>query len=167
MDNAEPDIKDGYGQRPLLFTAGNGHVETVEKLLAANVDVNAAADIGTAMAGLTDRRTPLQAAAKEGHLDIAERLLAANADPNAADDENGGRTALQAAAEGGRLDIVERLLAANADVNAAAPRPVVLAAPCSPRSLRKVSVIVAASAGTFQSGSAALMRVCVKLRCMV
>jgi ankyrin repeat protein len=108
---AEPDIMDGYGQRPLLLAARNGHIEVVERLLAANADVNA---------GIlrTDGRTAIQAAAEGGYLKIVERLLAANANVNAAATEY-GRTALQAAARVGHLEVVERLLTANAAVNAA------------------------------------------------
>ncbi|KAF8537641.1 ankyrin repeat-containing domain protein [Trichophaea hybrida] len=107
MGGARPDRPDSAGRAPLTYSAGNGHLKAVERLLAANADVNAAASIYGP--------TALQAAAGGGHLEIVERLLAANADVNAA---NKGRTALQAAAGGGHLEIVERLLAANADVNA-------------------------------------------------
>jgi len=93
--------------------AGEGQLAIVEKLLAANADINAAA---------TDRSsglTALQAAAKAGHLAIVEKLLAANADVNAAaTGGSGGRTALEAAAEKGYLNVVEKLLSANADANA-------------------------------------------------
>jgi hypothetical protein len=97
----------------LQAAAGGGHLDVVERLLAAEADVNAAA---TARYG----RTALQAAAEGGHLNVMERLLAAKADVNAAATASHGRTALQAAAEGGHLNVVERLLAAKADVNAAA-----------------------------------------------
>ncbi|KAI9770818.1 MAG: hypothetical protein M1839_003044 [Geoglossum umbratile] len=93
----------------LQEAAGKGHLDVVERLLAAKVNVNAAA-------ANYGGRTPLQAAAGGGHLGVVERLLAAKADVNV----GGGRTALQAAAGGGYLDVVERLLAARADVNSAA-----------------------------------------------
>jgi ankyrin repeat protein len=93
--------------------AEGGHLEVVERLLAAKADVNArAAD--------ENGRTALRAAAEGGHLEVVERLLAAKADVNAPAGEWDGRTALQAAAEGGHLEVVERLLAAKADVNAPA-----------------------------------------------
>jgi ankyrin repeat protein len=95
----------------LRAAAGGGHLDVVERLLAAKADVNAATadEFG---------RTALQAAAGGGHLDVVERLLAAKADVNAAAAAAySGRTALQAAAEGGHLDVVERLLAGKADVN--------------------------------------------------
>ncbi|KAF8247817.1 ankyrin [Wilcoxina mikolae CBS 423.85] len=111
MGGARPGCPDSDGRTPLTYSAGNGHLKAVERLLAANADVNAAAT--------SYDQTALQAAAEGGHLKVVERLLAANADVNAAA-ARGGRTALQAAAEGGHLEVVERLLAANADVNAAA-----------------------------------------------
>jgi ankyrin repeat protein len=94
----------------LQAAAGGGHLEVVERLLAARADVNAPA----AVRG----RTALQAAAGGGHLEVVERLLAATADVNAPAAEYSGQTALQAAAEGGHLEVVERLLAATADVDA-------------------------------------------------
>lgn len=99
------------GGTALQAAARRGYLEVVERLLAANVDVNAAAAAGFG-------KTALQAAVKGGHLGVVERLLAANADVNAAPGY-GGQTALQAAAKRGHLKIVEMLLAANADVNAA------------------------------------------------
>ena len=111
LDGAEPDFRDSTKGTPLLYSARNGHLEVVERLLAAKADVNAAP---TSSSG----QTALQAAAARGHLEVVERLLTANADVNAAPATESGRTALQAAAEGGHLEVVERLLAANADVNA-------------------------------------------------
>jgi ankyrin repeat protein len=111
--NAKSDTKDSFGRRPLTLSARNGHVEVVERLLAANADVNASVS-------MNGGQTALQAAAEGGHLEAVEKLLAANANVNAAAARYDGRTALQAAAERGHSEIVERLLAANADVNAAA-----------------------------------------------
>ncbi|KAL6713035.1 hypothetical protein ACLMJK_009431 [Lecanora helva] len=93
--------------------AAHGHLDTVERLLQAKADVNAAA---VEFYG----RTALQAAAGGGYLDTVERLLQAGADINAGAAGNNGRTTLQAAAGGGYLDTVERLLQAGADINAAA-----------------------------------------------
>ena len=98
----------------LQAAAGGGHLDVVERLLAARADVNAAATDGG--------WTALQAAAGGGHLKVVERLLAVRADVNAAATKEGGQTALQAAAGGGYLEVVERLLAVRADVNAAAAK---------------------------------------------
>jgi hypothetical protein len=94
----------------LLYAAGGGHLEVVQRLLDAKADVNAAAVYGG--------RTALEAAAEGGHLEVVQRLLDAKADVNAAASEAWGRTALQAAAKGGYLEVVQRLLNAKADVNA-------------------------------------------------
>ncbi|KAM0714721.1 hypothetical protein Q7P37_009738 [Cladosporium fusiforme] len=101
--------------RALQAAAEGGHLNVVERLLAAKSEVNAAA-------AKYSGRTALQAAAEGGHLDAVEALLAAKAGVNAAAAEYSGRTALQAAAEGGHLDVVETLLTAKAEVNAAAAR---------------------------------------------
>jgi len=140
MVSFEPDCKDSRGSTPLFYSARNGHLKVVEKLLAANADVNAAtaatAGVWTALqaAAQGDHLEVVErllaananvnaaaAAAQGGHLEVVERLLAANADVNAAAAAAaGGHTTLQAAAQGGHLEVVERLLIANADVNAAA-----------------------------------------------
>ncbi|KAI0902694.1 hypothetical protein F4823DRAFT_639048, partial [Ustulina deusta] len=98
--------------RDLLETATeNGHLEVVERLLAAGADVNA---FPTGAFG----RTALQAAAENGHLEVVERLLSAGADVNAFPANKFGVTALQAAAENGHLEVIERLLSAGADITA-------------------------------------------------
>jgi hypothetical protein len=109
----------------LQAASGGGHLEVVERLLAAKANVNAPApEYGG--------RTALQAASEGGHLEVVERLLAAKANVNAAAaaagrtavqaasedghvEADGGRTALQAASEGGHLEVVERLKHAAAD----------------------------------------------------
>ena len=107
-NEVDVNAKDGMGQTSLMLAAERGHLEVVERLLAAQADVNAAT--AAAFGG----RTALQAAAVGGHLKVVERLLAAQADVNAAAAAYGGRTALQAAAEGGHLEVVERLRQAGA-----------------------------------------------------
>ena len=59
------------GRTALQAAAGGGHLDVVERLLAAGADVNAAAAHGG--------RTALQAAAGGGHLDVVERLRQAGA----------------------------------------------------------------------------------------
>ncbi|KAJ5801264.1 uncharacterized protein N7518_003332 [Penicillium psychrosexuale] len=101
------------GQTALQAAAQGGHLQVVERLLAATANVNAPAVE-------ENGRTALQAAAEGGHLQVVERLLAAKADVNTPAGEINGRTALQAAAQGGHLEVVERLLAGKADINAPA-----------------------------------------------
>ena len=77
------------GLTALQAASGGGHLEVVERLLAAGADVNAAA-------AFDGGPTALQAASEGGYLDVVERLLAAGADANAAA-AGSGLTALQAA----------------------------------------------------------------------
>jgi hypothetical protein len=88
--------------RALQASAKGGHLDVVERLLAAKADVNA-------VPAESSGRTALQAAAQGGHLDVVGRLLAAKADVNADTARVSNRTALQAAAERGHLDVVETL----------------------------------------------------------
>ena len=99
--------------RALQETCRGGHIEVVEKLLTAEVDVNAAP------ASICNR-TALQASAEGGHADVVRRLLAIGANANAVPGNGNGRTAIQAAAEYGQLEILEILLSVEADVNAPA-----------------------------------------------
>jgi ankyrin repeat protein len=105
--NVNAAVKD---RTALQVAAKGGHLEAVERLLAAKAHVDAPLKYG---------RTALQAAARGGHLEVVERLLAAKGDVNAPTARD-GLTALQAAARGGHLEVVERLLAAKAHVNAPA-----------------------------------------------
>jgi ankyrin repeat protein len=109
----EGDCSPKTAAAPLRAASEDGHLEVVERLLAAGADVNAGFPLDSG-------QTALQAASKCGRLEVVERLLAAGADVNA--DPWLGRTALFVASEGGHLEIVERLLAAGADVNAAPTR---------------------------------------------
>lgn len=93
------------GQTALQAAAGGGHLEVVERLLAAKANVNAPAGEGNG-------RPALQAAAQAGHLEVVVRLLAAKADVNAPAGYEG--TALQVAVQRGYLVIVERLRQAGA-----------------------------------------------------
>ncbi len=76
----------------LLLAAEEGHLKVVERLLAANADVNVAAINHYG-------RTTLQAIVEEGHLKIVERLLATNVDVNVAATKHCDRTTLQAIAK--------------------------------------------------------------------
>ncbi|RYP43678.1 hypothetical protein DL768_009779 [Monosporascus sp. mg162] len=101
-----------YGMDESLQAASlGGHLEVVERLLVAGVNINAEP-------GYLEGRTALQAASEGGHLEVVKRLLAAGANINAKPAKHRGRTALQAASEGGHLEVVERLLAAGANINA-------------------------------------------------
>eukprot|EP00291_Cryptomonas_curvata_P025478 CAMPEP_0172172782 /NCGR_PEP_ID=MMETSP1050-20130122/12647_1 /TAXON_ID=233186 /ORGANISM="Cryptomonas curvata, Strain CCAP979/52" /LENGTH=70 /DNA_ID=CAMNT_0012844379 /DNA_START=1194 /DNA_END=1406 /DNA_ORIENTATION=+ len=59
------------GATPLIVVAGTiGHVETVDRLIAARADVNAKTKAG---------RSALSWAASKGHTEVASRLVAAGA----------------------------------------------------------------------------------------
>lgn len=85
----------------LQMAAGGGHLEVVERLLAAKADV--------------DTYGALQEASRGGHLQVVERLLEATADVN--EEDMYGDTALQMATLNDHLKVMERLLKAKADVN--------------------------------------------------
>ena len=91
----------------LVAAAAAGDCETVERLLACNIDVNAAADTNG---------TALEAASLEGHGSVVTLLLGARADVNVAD--SNGWTALHNAVSSGHLNVSRNLLEARADINA-------------------------------------------------
>ncbi|MGH9943723.1 MAG: ankyrin repeat domain-containing protein [Pyrinomonadaceae bacterium] len=91
-----------------VSAAEAGDVESLKALLAAGVDVNAAAGYG---------KTALIAASAKGHADIVRRLLDAGADVNASKAD--GFTALISAVFFGHEKVVRTLLAHGADVSAA------------------------------------------------
>jgi ankyrin repeat protein len=62
---------------PLHWASGEGHLEVVKALLAAQADVKKADD---------DGETPLHWASDFGHLEVVEALLAAQADVNKANE---------------------------------------------------------------------------------
>lgn len=123
---------------PLMFAAGNGHLEMTRLLLAhgALVDhrdhngdrallwaanhghveiVRALLGAGAAVQSDDDpyRRTPLIKAANYARVEVVRLLLAAGADPRRRD--HGGDTALHAAAMTGNAEVIAMLLAAHAD----------------------------------------------------
>mmetsp|Transcript_53734 Transcript_53734/g.96601 ORF Transcript_53734/g.96601 Transcript_53734/m.96601 type:complete len:397 (+) Transcript_53734:78-1268(+) len=59
---------DGSGNTPLIWAANEGHLEVVDFLLSANVDVNVRGFLGA---------TALHRAARYGHMEVLERLLSA------------------------------------------------------------------------------------------
>jgi len=81
--------------------------ETVDLLIAASADVNAANDLGM---------TPIVMAGTSGNGAIVRRLLAAGADVSATG--AGGETVLMLATRAGSLDAVTALIEAGVDVNA-------------------------------------------------
>lgn len=62
------------GMTALLFSARDGHVETVKTLLDAGTDINQASE--------SEKATPLVIAIVNGHYDVAKLLLDRGADPN-------------------------------------------------------------------------------------
>ncbi|KAH7304083.1 hypothetical protein B0I35DRAFT_401700 [Stachybotrys elegans] len=121
----------------LRAASGGGHLQVVERLLAAGANVTPialelasrnghlqvfkrllATGANRLLAAGADRSADvLEHASAAGHVQVVERLLAAGADVNA-DAAGFGETALYAASMGGHLQVVEQLLAAGADVNA-------------------------------------------------
>ncbi|MDI6447531.1 ankyrin repeat domain-containing protein [Anaerobaca lacustris] len=85
-----------------------GDIETIEKFVEADVDLDAADELG---------RTPLHLATEQGHRPIAALLVAGGAEVDARDQY--GRTPLFLAATRGAEDMVRMLADGGADVNAA------------------------------------------------
>lgn len=94
------------GFTALMLSAGEGHTEIVELLLAKGADANAA-DAG--------KSTALMNAAINGHTDVVEALLAHGAQVNAKGKR--GFTALMWAAQYGYPDTIKVLLSHGAKVN--------------------------------------------------
>ena len=91
----------------LMWSAFEGHIDTLQEFLSKGADVNARD---------SNSKTVLMMASEEGHTDIVKILLAKGADVNAK--MNDDVTALIWAASEGHSDIVNTLLANGADVNA-------------------------------------------------
>jgi serine/threonine-protein phosphatase 6 regulatory ankyrin repeat subunit B len=90
----------------LIVASRNGHLKTVQSLLATKIDVNTKDD---------DGNTALMLASQEGKLDVVHALINAKADVNI--NGNKGDTALMLASEKGHLKVVQALLIAGANVN--------------------------------------------------
>ena len=73
---ADPELRNGTGQTPLLAAAQNGQAEVVDALIASGADPNAEADHGI---------RALHRAAAAGYEDIVRILLKGRADPLAID----------------------------------------------------------------------------------
>jgi ankyrin repeat protein len=108
-NGAEINVKDNFGETPLLLAAYSGYIDVVQLLLDNKAEINSKANDGA---------IPLHLAAAKGHKDVVELLLANKAEVNAKD--NDGWTTLHYAASGGDKDVVELLLAKGLDVNAKA-----------------------------------------------
>jgi ankyrin repeat protein len=91
------------GSTALILASHNGHLETVQALLAAGADTTARAQRGN---------TALILASDNGHLGVAQALLAAGADTAA--QNQSGVTALILASDEGHQEVVQALLAAGA-----------------------------------------------------
>jgi hypothetical protein len=89
--------------RELLLACNSGLLDSVQQLLANDVDVD--------WARPSDGATPLSVASERGHADIVQVLLAANADVSKARKANDA-TPLRVASDNGHARTVEILLAA-------------------------------------------------------
>ncbi|KAL1880101.1 hypothetical protein Daus18300_001464 [Diaporthe australafricana] len=94
--------------RALEVAASAGHMDAVERLLAAGADPNAEVHDTGIMA--------IEAAAAQGHLDVVQRLLEAGAFPDYSGARNGA-TPLIAAARAGHIETCKALLQSGADVS--------------------------------------------------
>ena len=101
---SNPNVADENGNAPLLYAAGNGHVESMLLLLEAGADKDQANNQGA---------TPLFIAARNGHLDVVRYLVEVGADKDQAN--NQGATPSHIAARNGHLDVVRHLGEAGAD----------------------------------------------------
>ncbi|ETN76088.1 putative septum site-determining protein MinC [Necator americanus] len=99
-------IDEEDGLTPLIVASGRGFTSVVEKLLAADAQVNACDKFGS---------TALIWAARKGHLPIVQMLLNAGAEVDAVG--MGSSTALMLATKGNYLTVVDLLLTREPNVN--------------------------------------------------
>lgn len=107
---ADVNQTDADGATALHWAAYHDDLESVDLLITAGANVNAANDLGA---------TPLWNASTNG-VPVAKRLLEAGANPNLA--LIAGETPLMAAARAGQAAVVELLLAKGANADARGPR---------------------------------------------
>jgi hypothetical protein len=98
---ADPNIRDGQGNTPLLLSVGMGAPDMMQVLLDKKANVNLANSSG---------ETPLIRAVQRRDLGIARTLIAAGADPDQAD-VIAGKTARDYANEDTRSTVMAKLLA--------------------------------------------------------
>jgi ankyrin repeat protein len=100
---AKVDVRNRFGDTPILVAAIGGHLAVVKKFVARGVDINAPG------------WTPLMYAATAGKDDVVRYLLGAGASVDA--EGPNGITALMMAVRGGQADTVSLLLAKGANSN--------------------------------------------------
>jgi len=110
-DGMNPDVVYGDGSAALHWAAYHDNLHAVQRLIAADADVNIATDLGV---------TPLWLAAENGNAVIASSLLQAGADADIA--LRSGETILMTASQSGNAEVVQALLQAGADPDVAATR---------------------------------------------
>lgn len=104
QNGARPDVRNSWGQTPLLAAAQHGNAENVELLLQAGADPKPTEE--------SFAMTPLHLAALLGYRDVAEKLLAGGVDVHARDLE--GRTPLDIALQYGQRGVIEALTSGGA-----------------------------------------------------
>ena len=104
-NGGDVNLKDQWGNTPLVWGVHYGHTDVVKILIDAKADVNAK-DVND--------QSALMKASDKGHTNIAKILISANADVNAKDIR--GQTALIMASQNGHRDVVKLLIDAKANV---------------------------------------------------
>lgn len=97
---ADPNIRDGRGNTPMLLAAGLGQIDLVDALIARKANVNLANASG---------ETPLIRAVQRRDLSLARSLITAGADPDQAD-VIAGKSARDYALEDTRATAMAKLM---------------------------------------------------------
>jgi ankyrin repeat protein len=110
--------KDGYGLTPLMWAAGNAHLEAVQVLIDKGAEIDGKGRDGRTAVMCTAWESALidQKSSGKNYSEVLKLLLEKGADVNAKDEV--GRTALMWAAGRGNLKALRLLLKKGADVNA-------------------------------------------------